>query len=257
MSGLRGGGKDDVPWNERQQESISSSDHASVVPVIRFLAEPDLRIYDSENRAQETYFAPPSGDSLPPHDLTEEEIEAQEREVQRLMRQKEQQQRQQRKKHHQQEANDLQPKFPVTAVPVARKKEADTRIGSASQSASMSPVTQRPGIKDRRTDVPFVGQEETRDSHALPVVSPAGKWIPDSPVAVAASSPAVLPVTQKPNEVASSKNSMPGVEVPREEKRMLVTTVAPPDHSHEDAPDGESLVSLIGKISGRQTCQRL
>lgn len=93
-----------VPWSERQQESISSIlGSMSSQPVLRrFLVQPDLKIYDSENRAQETYFVPPAGLSQAMHELTDQEIEEQERQVQRLIRQKELQQ-QERKRHQQQQ----------------------------------------------------------------------------------------------------------------------------------------------------------
>lgn len=74
-----------VPASEKIHEKLSGeSPPASMV--VKFMHEPDLRIYDSENRAQDTYFNPVILSQDP---LTDQEIEEQERLVQRLIREKE------------------------------------------------------------------------------------------------------------------------------------------------------------------------
>ena len=73
-----------VPYSERVGESLSGRSPSSMR--VKFFREPDLRIYDSENRAQETYFNPIIPPALP---LTDQEIEEQERQVQRLIQEKE------------------------------------------------------------------------------------------------------------------------------------------------------------------------
>lgn len=70
---------------ERQNEQLVRS----AVPL--FHKPPDLRIYDSENRAQETYHWHIAAITSAP--LTDEEIEEQERQFQQLIHQKEMEQR--------------------------------------------------------------------------------------------------------------------------------------------------------------------
>lgn len=89
---------------------------------VKFKHEPDLRIYDSENRPQETYFKPVTLSQGP---LTDQEIEEQERQVQRLIRETEMREKVQQQ--HQIAASTTQSHAPLPLL-----KDSNINNGSSS-----------------------------------------------------------------------------------------------------------------------------